>query len=76
MLRAISITATRQFTRNDMVARSVINQIKVAPRYNAVVGVHDIGPRCKRGALGVPVSATLSNIELNKIHVCGIIEYK
>ena len=30
----------------------------VAPRYNAVVGVHDIGPRCKRGALRVPVSAT------------------
>ena len=30
----------------------------VAPRYNAVVGVHDIGPRCKRGALGVLISAT------------------
>ena len=30
----------------------------VTPRYNAVVGVHDIGPRCKRDVLGVPVSAT------------------
>ena len=32
--------------------------ITVAPRYNAVVGVHDFEPRCKRGALGVLVSAT------------------
>ena len=24
----------------------------VEPRYNAVVGVHDFGPHCKRGALG------------------------
>ena len=23
----------------------------VAPRYNAVVGVHEMEPRCKRGAL-------------------------
>ncbi|KAI0222002.1 hypothetical protein LSAT2_026744 [Lamellibrachia satsuma] len=30
----------------------------LVPRYNAVVGVHDFGPRCMRGALGVPVSAT------------------
>ena len=30
----------------------------VAPRYNAVVGVHDFGPHCMRGALGVPISAT------------------
>ena len=29
----------------------------VTPRYNAVVRVHDIRPRCKRGALGVPISA-------------------
>ena len=26
-------------------------QITVAPRYNAVVGVHEMEPRCKRGAL-------------------------
>ena len=30
----------------------------VEPRYNAVVGVHDFGPCCKRGALGVLISAT------------------
>ena len=43
----------------------------VAPRYNAVVGVHDIGPRCKRGALGVPISATrelLNNSDRRPLH--------
>ena len=42
-----------------------------APRYNAVVGVHDIGPRCKRGALGVPISATrelLNNSDCRPLH--------
>ena len=48
----------------------------VAPCYNAVVGVHDIGPRCKRGALGVPISATrelLNNSDrrsLHQVHEC------
>ena len=28
-----------------------IQHITVAPRYNAVVGVHEMEPRCKRGAL-------------------------
>ena len=37
----------------------------VAPRYNALVGVHDIGPRCKRGALGFPVSATRGTTNSN-----------
>ena len=43
----------------------------VAPGYNAVVGVHDIGPRCKRGALGVPISATrelLNNSDCRPLH--------
>ena len=46
-------------------------QCTVAPRYNAVVGVHDIGPRCKRGALGVPISATrelLNNSNRRPLH--------
>ena len=30
----------------------------VGPRYNAVVGVLDFGPRCTRGTLGVPIYAT------------------
>ena len=30
----------------------------VEPCYNAVVGVHDFGPRCTRGALGVLITAT------------------
>ena len=30
----------------------------VERHYNAVVGVHDFGPRCTRGALGVLISAT------------------
>ena len=34
--------------------RQIVHPYTVAPRYNAVVGVHDIGPRCKQGALGVP----------------------
>ena len=33
-------------------------QATFEPSYNAVVGVHDFGPRCTRGALGVLVSAT------------------
>ena len=33
-------------------------QNTVKPRYNAVVGVHDFGPRCTQGTLGVPISAT------------------
>ena len=28
-----------------------VGSITVAPRYNAVVGVHEMEPRCKRGAL-------------------------
>ena len=43
----------------------------VAPRYNAVVGVHDSGPRCKRGALGVLISATrelLNNSDRRPLH--------
>ena len=43
----------------------------VAPRYNAVVGVHDFGPRCKRGALGVLISATrelLNNSDPRPLH--------
>ena len=43
----------------------------VAPRYNTVVGFHDIGPRCKRGALGVPISATrelLNNSDRRPLH--------
>ena len=48
----------------------------VEPRYNAVVGVHDFGPRCTRGALGVPISATrelLNNSDrrpLHQVHEC------
>ena len=43
----------------------------VEPRYNAVVGVHDFGPRCTRGALGVPISATrklLNNSDRCPLH--------
>ena len=36
----------------------VYELVTVEPRYNAVVGVHDFGPHCKRGALGVLISAT------------------
>ncbi|KAI0219268.1 hypothetical protein LSAT2_029158 [Lamellibrachia satsuma] len=32
----------------------VTSTINVEPRYNEVVGVHDFGPRCMRGALGLP----------------------
>ena len=45
--------------------------ITVEPRYNAVVGVHDFGPRCKRGALGVLISATrelLNNSDRRPLH--------
>ena len=38
---------------------------------NAVVGVHDFGPRCTRGALGVPISATrelLNNSDRRPLH--------
>ena len=34
------------------------NHYTVEPSYNAVVGVHDFGQHCKRGALDVPISAT------------------
>ena len=40
-------------------------------RYNAVVGVHDFRPRCTRGALGVPISATrelLNNSDRCPLH--------
>ena len=43
----------------------------VEPRYNAVDGVHDFGPRCKRGALGVLISATrelLNNSDRCPLH--------
>ena len=30
---------------------NTFNGTTVAPRYNAVVGVHEMEPRCKRGAL-------------------------
>ena len=45
--------------------------ITVASRYNVVVGVHDIGRRCTRGALGVPISATrelLNNSDRHPLH--------
>ena len=43
----------------------------VEPRYNAVVGVHDFGPCCKRSALGVLISATrevLNNSDRRPLH--------
>ena len=43
----------------------------VEPRYNAVVGVHDCGPCCTRGALGVLISATrelLNNSDRRPLH--------
>ena len=48
----------------------------VEPRYNAVIGVHNFGPRCTQGALGVPISATrelLKNSDrrpLHQVHEC------
>ena len=52
--------------------------ITVEPRYNAVVGVHDFGPCCMRGALGIPISATrelLNNSDrrpLHQVHECPV----
>ena len=43
----------------------------VEPRYNAVVGVHNFGPRCTQGVLGVPISATrelLKNSDRRPLH--------
>ena len=47
------------------------DRCRVEPRYNAVVGVHDFGARRKRGALGVPISATrelLNNSDRRQLH--------
>ena len=30
----------------------------VEPSFNAMVGVHNFGPHCKQGVLGIPISAT------------------
>ena len=41
------------------------------PRYNAVVRVYDFRPRCMRGVLGVPISATralLNNTDRRPLH--------
>ena len=43
----------------------------VEPRYNAVVGVYDFGPRCTRGTLVVPISATrelLNSCDRHPLH--------
>ena len=50
--------------------RHYIQVCTVKPRYNAVVRVHDFGPRCKQGALGVPISATRGLLN-NAISVPG-----
>ena len=55
--------------RNVGQVRAYIHTVE--PRYNAVVGVHDFRPRCKRGALGVLKSATrelLNNSDRRPLH--------
>ena len=45
--------------------------ITVEPRYNAVVGIHNFGPRCTQGALRVLISATrelLNNSDRHPLH--------
>ena len=46
--------------------------VTVEPCYNVVVGVHDFGPRCMRGASGVPISATrelINNSNRRPLHL-------
>ena len=61
----------------SLLAHDLVIPITVAPRYNAVVGVHDIEPRCKQGALGVPISATrelLNNSDRHPLHQVHAVE--
>ena len=48
----------KNFIFNLNISIIYTNSLTVEPCYNIVVGVHDSGSRCTRGALGVPLSAT------------------
>ena len=58
-----------QLSHTNIVSFMVI-LYTVEPRYNAVDGVHNFGPRCKRGALGVLISATRE--QLNNSDRCPL----
>ena len=76
MWSVVSTTESQQWTTQNhgllsFQYNTTAVRYTVEPRYNEVVGVQNVGLRCTRGALCVPISATrelLNNSDRHPLH--------